>query len=201
MKPNNIRAVLFDMDGVLIDSYEAWYELVRHGRAVLGGPGVTRESFRAGWGQGVDADVVTFFPSATIAAVERYYEESFALYASKVKVTPDAGPLLLELRHRGIKTAVISNTPGPLTRKILEALDLKVDGVWGGGDAGRLKPAPDLLLAACETFQLQPAEALMVGDSRFDQEAASAAAIRFAGFGREGDVSLERLCQVLDLVG
>ena len=45
MQSSRISAILFDMDGVLIDSYEAWFELVAHGREVLGGPVVTRELF------------------------------------------------------------------------------------------------------------------------------------------------------------
>ena len=188
------------MDGVLIDSYEAWYELVRHGREVLGGPHVSRDFFHAGWGQGVDADIKTFFPGSTMEQVERYYEDNFTRYSGHVVVNSDARPVLAELKARGVSTAVISNTPGPLTRKILEALDLRADLALGGADAGRPKPAPDLLLAACKRFALEPRHALMVGDSRYDEEAARAAVIRFAGLGRDGDVRLGRLGELLDLV-
>jgi HAD superfamily hydrolase (TIGR01549 family) len=200
MHRQRIGAILFDMDGVLIDSYEAWYELVSHGREILGGPVVTRELFHAGWGQGVDADIKTFFPGSSTAAVARYYEDYFTRYARHVIVNPDACPVLQELKTRGIKTAVISNTPGPLTRKLLETLDLRADLALGGADAGLPKPAPDLLLAACKRFAVEPGQALMVGDSRFDEEAARAAAIRFAGFGRDGEIRLARLVDLLDLV-
>ncbi|MBI5508793.1 MAG: HAD family hydrolase [Deltaproteobacteria bacterium] len=198
----DIRAVLFDMDGVLIDSYEAWFALVKGGTAVFGGNAVTREAFAAGWGQGVDEDVRTFFPGRTVAEVERYYEDAFANVADQVVVSPQAREIFEVLRARGIKTAVLSNTPGPLTRKIVQTLKLKADLALGGADAGRPKPAPDLLRRACERFGVPPAAALMVGDSRFDREAAAAAGVAFVGMGTiEAEARIASLGELMPLLG
>ena len=55
------HAVLFDLDGVLVDSYEVWFALLRALTVELGYPELGREAFRAGWGQGIQADVATIF--------------------------------------------------------------------------------------------------------------------------------------------
>ncbi len=56
-----------------------------------------------------------------------------------------------------------------------------------------------MLLLACERLGVEPARALMVGDSRFDREAAAAAGIRFIGFGIDGDLRIEALRELLQL--
>jgi phosphoglycolate phosphatase/AHBA synthesis associated protein len=54
-----------------------------------------------------------------------------------------------------------------------------------------------MVLRACALLEVSAAEALVVGDSRFDREAAGAAGTFFAGLGIEGDVRLDRLVDVL----
>ena len=71
----------------------------------------------------------------------------------------------------------------------------------GGTDVPRAKPAPDLVLRACERLGVAPGEAILVGDTRFDREAAAAAGVRFVGLRLEGDVKLERLSDVRLLLG
>ena len=55
------------------------------------------------------------------------------------------------------------------------------------------KPAPDLVLLACRELGVAPAEAVLVGDSRYDREAARAAGAGFVGLGIDGDTRIERL--------
>ncbi len=194
-----LRAILFDLDGVLINSYEVWFELVRAAARDLVGGAVSREDFAVGWGQGIEADVERFFPGRSVAEVERYYDAHFLDYAPHLIVNPDATPVLRELRSRGLPTVLVTNTPGALAREILRAAELGLDAVVGGTDVPRAKPAPDMILRAAELAGVTPAEALVVGDTEFDRAAARAAGAQFAGLGIEGDYTLRRLLEVLAL--
>ncbi len=194
------RAVLFDMDGVLVESYEVWFHLINGATRDLGYASVSRETFHASWGQGVDADVRMFFPRHDASEIERYYTHHFRDHGAHLRIDPDAAPVLDELRRRGVRTAVITNTPHELAVEILSIASLAPDFVVGGNDVARAKPAPDMVERACELLSVPRGEAIVVGDSRFDEEAARGAGVGFVGYRRAGDRTIERLPEVLELV-
>jgi phosphoglycolate phosphatase/AHBA synthesis associated protein len=194
-----LHAVLFDLDGVLVHSYEVWFELVKAAAREFGSGVVSREDFAAGWGQGIEADVTRFFPGRTVAEVERYYDTHFLEHAAHLMVNPDATSVLHELRARGLPRVLVTNTPGALAREVLRAAGLGLDAVVGGTDVPHAKPAPDIILRAAALVGVAPADALVVGDTDFDRAAARAAGAPFAGLGIEGDYTLRRLADVLAL--
>ncbi len=196
-----VRAVLFDMDGVLVDSFEAWLCLMNATALHFGYPPVGREQFRAVYGQPTEEDVRMFFPRHTVTEVEAFYDAHFTDYTQHIEANPDAAGVLAALRRMGVGVGVVTNTPSPLARRVLEGLDLAPDELVGGSDVPAAKPAPDMVLRACGLLGVAPAEALMVGDSTYDRQAAGAAGVRFAGLGIDGDVRLQRLGAVIALMG
>jgi phosphoglycolate phosphatase/AHBA synthesis associated protein len=192
-----IHAVLFDMDGVLVDSHEAWFHLLQVTSRDLGGNAVTRDAFTACWGQGVEADVATFFCHSTAVEVSAHYEAHFADHARHVVANPDAAPVLAGLRDRGVATAVITNTPTPIAESILTAAQIRADLLVGAGDGYAAKPAPDMVRHACAKLGVAAGDAVMVGDSRYDREAARSAGVRFVGFGGiDGDEAINSLTAI-----
>ncbi len=189
-----IRAVLFDLDGVLVDTYEAWFALVRATARHFGAPPVSRPAFDATWGQSVEDDTRELVPGPTVPEVSGYYAAHFRDHLAAIAVHAGAAELLAALRRRGIRTACVTNSPVPLAREILEAagLDERIDAVVAAGDVPRPKPAPDMVLEACRRLGASPAEALLVGDSRFDEAAAAAAGVRFVHFDVRRDATLAR---------
>jgi HAD superfamily hydrolase (TIGR01509 family) len=175
------RAVLFDLDGVLVDTYEAWLALVQTTARHFHAPQVTRRAFDATWGQSVEDDTRELVPGPTVAEVTAHYNAHFREHVGAIVVNPEARSTLLALRSRGIGTACVTNSPAPLAREILAAAGLgdTLDTVLAAGDVPQPKPAPDMVLAACRRLRAAPAEALLVGDSRFDEAAASAAGTRY----------------------
>jgi phosphoglycolate phosphatase/AHBA synthesis associated protein len=191
------RAVLFDLDGVLIDSYHVWFAVLNAVARDFDYPPVAAEVFRAGWGQGIQADVVRFFPRHTVPELERLYDERFGRHLDHLVVADEVPAIFEALRGRGTRTAVITNTPGPLARTLVERARATPDVIVGGTDVPRAKPAPDMVLHACERLGVRPSEAWVVGDSPFDRDAALAAGARFAGLGTPGELTLERLGELL----
>ncbi len=193
-------AVLFDLDGVLVDSYEAWFRTMNVIADDLGYPAVSREAFAAGWGQGVEADVEHFYRNHTVAQIERCLEEAYPKQLDQLEFDPRAAAVVNALRSRRVPTALVTNTPGALARAILDRGGLRLDAVVGGTDVPRPKPEPDIPLRACELLGVAPKRALLVGDTAFDCDAARAAGIAFAGLRFDCERRLEQLDEVIPLV-
>jgi len=199
----SVRAVLFDLDGVLVDSYEAWFRVVNAAARHFRKPDVDRDRFAAGWGQGIDADVREFFPGCKESDIETFYEDHLIEFASELKIDPEAHETMVRLRSAEVFRGVITNTPTLLARDVLAWVGLigLVD-ITVGPDSGLApKPAPDIVLRACESLQIGPSEALMVGDSAFDDKAARAAKVPFVGYRNDSSPrSVSRLLDVVRLV-
>lgn len=192
--PHPVRAVLFDLDGVLVDSGRAWHRVVARGAKQFGCPEVTWEQFRPTFGQGPEADQRDFFPGVSVEEVVRHYDATFPEELPFVEVMPGAQAALGRLAELGIARAVVTNTPRALALEVLARVGLQgaLDAVAAAGEAAE-KPAPDLVLLALERLGHSPSEAIYVGDSESDRAAARAAGVFMVGFGREGDGRIDRL--------
>ncbi len=197
-----VRAVLFDMDGVLVKSDEVWFRAVEEAGVRFRGRAVTREEFFPTFGQGTAADVEVFGLNTTRAALDAFYVESFVRHLDEMWVNPQAAPLLRALREKGLKTALVTNTVGPLAARILEVAKLTgfFDSLATADRVRESKPAPDLLQLALKELGVSADDARMVGDSRYDREAAAAAGVRFIGMALDGEQRVEALGDVLALV-
>jgi HAD superfamily hydrolase (TIGR01509 family) len=194
-----LQAVLFDLDGVLIDSCEAWFKLVNSTARHFCKPDVTQERFNRCWGQGIDADLQEFFPGCEAREVERYYEEHLLDFDSCIQIEPGACDLFCRLRDAGISRGVVTNTPVTLARDLLAWSGLigLVDITAGAAREYASKPAPDLVLHACRELEVSPERAILVGDSRFDAEAAEAAHVPFLAFRSNHGPSVQNFDELL----
>jgi HAD superfamily hydrolase (TIGR01509 family) len=188
-------AVLFDMDGVLIDSYEAWFFLMNDAARHFGYPTLSREKFQEVWGQGPDLDVELFFTNHTVAQVETYYNHHFRDYAEHVRKNEHAAAAFARLDDTGMGIGVITNTPSPIAREVLAYVGIEPGVLVGGTDVPRGKPAPDMVFEALARLDVPIENAILIGDSDFDRGAASAAGITYVHY----DIaSGERLDRVVD---
>jgi phosphoglycolate phosphatase/AHBA synthesis associated protein len=189
------RAVLFDMDGVLVRSEEVWFRVVEQAGVQFRGRAITREEFFPTFGQGTAADVPFFGLRCTTAELDAFYVREFVQHLAHVWVNPEAAPLLEALRARGVKLALVTNTVEPLASAVIDHAKL---GAWlpvraTADQVAHAKPAPDLVQLACLGLGVTPAEAWLVGDSKYDRGSAHAAGARFVGLRIDGDVRLEHL--------
>jgi phosphoglycolate phosphatase len=195
-----LRAVLFDLDGVLVESRAVWFEVMRAIAGKFGYPEISAEQMERAWGQGIAEDVRMFYPGFTVEELEGEYGLMFRQYVQHLKVEPDGPPVLEELRAAGIRVAVVTNSPSEVARAMLDQARVDPDVLVSSNDVCEPKPAPDGILTALTLLQLTAAEAMFVGDTNFDREAARRARICFAGYRIDGDVRIESLGEVVRLV-
>jgi HAD superfamily hydrolase (TIGR01509 family) len=195
-----LRGVLFDLDGVLVESRAVWFEVMRAIARKFGYPEISAEQMERAWGQGIAEDVRVFYPGFTVEELEGEYNLMFRRYVQHLRVEPDGPPVLEELRANGIRVAVVTNSPSEVVRAMLDQARVDPEVLVSGSDVCEPKPAPAGILAALNLLQLSATEAMFVGDTNFDREAARRAGISFAGYRIDGDLRIESLSEIVRLV-
>jgi phosphoglycolate phosphatase len=176
-----LRAVLFDFDGTLGDSYPAITASVNHVRANYGLPPLAVDEVRPHVGRGPDRLMESTVGRGSIGAnVAIYRAHHPSVMREGTRLLPAAAEVLNELHGRGLMLGVCSNKPAVFTRKLLTWLDVAdwFDVVLGPEDVARPKPAPEMLRLALRRLNVTAAEALYVGDMVVDVETARAAGVR-----------------------
>lgn len=180
-------AVLFDLDGTLIDSAPDIRAAVNEllGRHKL--PPLDLDQVKAAIGNGVRTLVERAFIAARAplspAELDSEYATMLEIYANHLigltTLMPGTHETLDALRGKGILLGLATNKPQRFIETVLDHFGLASSfGAVIGGDAGvAKKPAPDMLFAALDQLGVEPTAAVMVGDSRADVESARAAAI------------------------
>ena len=174
------RAVVFDFDGTLADSYAAITASVNHVRAHHGLPPLAEPEVRRHVGHGVVHLLHHLVPGADPEAdVARYRAHHPSVLRDGTRLLPGVADTLAALHRAGFRLAVCSNKPRVFTQPLLGMLGLAplLGAVVGPEDVTRLKPAPDMLRAALRALAAAPAEALYVGDMVVDIETARAAGV------------------------
>ncbi len=189
-----LAGVLFDMDGVLLDSSQAWYEVLCSAARQFGYPAVSFELFAENFGAGVREDIERFFPGLDEDRLRAYYHSEFAKQLAAVRPMPGVQLMLQTLRDAGLRLAVVTNTPRPTAELMLRDQGLAgyFQALAASGDAPE-KPAPDLVLRAMSALELLADACIYVGDSSSDSRAAAAAGVRMVGMGRAGHWRIEAL--------
>ena len=179
-----VRAVLFDMDGVLVFSEDAWFDVYNETLRSFGHAPIPRAAFDAIYGNGTEADRDAYMPERSVAEVDAAYVHFFGKCLGRIRPNSEAAAALVALRARGVVTSVATNTNRMLAGRILEATGLLelVDAVSGADEAGAGKPDPAVVRLAAERAGAPLGDCLFVGDSRFDEEAARRAPVRFVGY-------------------
>jgi len=178
------EAVIFDMDGLLVDTetcdYEAWRELHE--------------------AHGVELTLPAYCYSAGLyGSWEKMYEELGAqcgrtledlhaireprfrqLVAERLRPSPELLDLLRVLREAGVKRGIASSSDSDWVAYLVDGLGLRQEfqAIATGHDVAQRKPAPDVYLLAAERLSADPARCVALEDSSHGIEAARAAGMR-----------------------
>lgn len=180
-------AVLFDLDGTLIDSaadIRAAVNQLLEGHAL--GP-LSLDDVKGMIGQGVKVTVDRAFRACGRPlegeALEQEHLAMLDIYANHLTefttLMPATAETLEALHQDGVRLAVATNKPQRAAEAVLDHFGLfpYLDSVVGGDAGVAKKPAPDILLAALDRLGVEPWNAVMVGDSGADVASAQAAGI------------------------
>ena len=187
-KPDRFpKAVVFDLDGTLVDSAADIARALNGGFDGFGIPAFSTEDVHGFIGAGAGPAIQRASEAAGLALSDadraRITQRFFARYrevsAEGNGLYPGARELLLELRARGIKTALCTNKAEPVAHIAIKALGLAglFDVAVGARDDRPRKPFPDMIRACIDPAGVAPHDAVMIGDSIADAQAARAAGV------------------------
>ena len=209
------KAILFDLDGVIIDSMPAM-----------------RDAFKLAYREVVDADVgdelleplflhYCYYLGYAFREIMDALELPYTMYEpfvrhsaefkDRVRINDGIIPMLQNLHQSGIKLTVATGKDGYRARDLLNILDIAqyIDIVTGSDEVQHAKPAPDMLLFQMNALGVTANEAIMVGDSHADIEAGKGAGVTTVGvswgYGSREDLSMadfiiDHPSQLLELI-
>jgi len=168
-----IRGMIFDLDGTLIESYEAIYLGLKECFQFLGKDIFPFQDLKTYLRADLEATLSQFFsPEEVLEGIpimRKKYEE---VYLNKTHFLDGAKEVLNTLHSDGVLLGIASNKFGHFSRGALIHLGVSdyFKSVIGAGDVPRNKPFPDMIHAALKEMDLLPEEAIFVGDTLTDIE-------------------------------
>jgi beta-phosphoglucomutase len=199
------RAVLWDLDGTLVDSEEFHWQSWEH---VLGADGVrvTREQFKATFGQRNDRILRGWLGAeSTDERIARVAEAKEAEYRRLAEVNgltplPGAAGWLVRLQAEGWKQAIASSAPRQNVEVMLRALHLQgyFDAIVASEDVTKGKPDPQVFLAAATRLAIAASRCIVVEDAAAGIEGAKRAGMKCIGVSRTAPLDADVFVRSLD---
>ena len=183
-----VRAVIFDVDGTLVDTNDlhtaSWVEAFRRF-----GHEIPFETVRRQMGKGGDQLMPAVLPREAVERqgkeIEAYRGDLFKRdYLPKAKAFPGVPALLRRVREAGQRVVLASSSKADEVERYKEIAGIAdlIDGETTKDDAEHSKPSPDIFRAALGRIApIPPGDAVAVGDSPFDAEAAAKLGLRAVG--------------------
>jgi phosphoglycolate phosphatase len=181
LKRSDIRGVLFDLDGTLLDTAPDLIRVLNQVRVEQGRAPVPYELARTQVSHGSSGLIRLGFPDLGGDALETLRLRLLELYSAQLAIDTalfDGCESLLEaLQSRAMPWGIVTNKPGFLTTPLLTTLglDSRAGCVVSGDTLPQRKPHPAPLLLAASQLSLQPQQCLYVGDAERDVQSARAA--------------------------
>lgn len=200
-----MHTVLFDLDGTLIDHFTTIHRAYAHAQKTLGLPIADYDTVRQKVGGSIHLTM-----KRLIGEDPRYdeaihiFKEHFAeIMYEDVEILPGALEICASLKDKGHKLAVFTNKYGPHARAICDHLGISpfMELVIGAEDTPYRKPQKQFSEIVLERLGISPAQAIMIGDSPFDVEAARIVDMHATYVVATGSHSVEQLTEETDADG
>ncbi|MEM2878328.1 MAG: HAD family hydrolase [Candidatus Hadarchaeales archaeon] len=173
-----VMAILFDLDGVLVDTLDSWFNAFNDTYRKYGLREVSRQEFiEKYWGHSTERGVGRMGKEA-----KEYCHAMHMEHLDKARLI-DGSRELLDFCKEKFRTALVTNTPRRNTLRVLEAFGLQgyFDVLICSEDVHKKKPDPEMILEACERLGVFPENAILIGDTVLDVMAGHGAGCRVVG--------------------
>ncbi|MFX1518464.1 MAG: HAD family hydrolase [Promethearchaeota archaeon] len=187
MKKNALKnlpkAIIFDLDGTLIDSIPAHVRAYQKLANDEFGIHLEQESILKHFGKKSRDIIKALLPAygkdldALVKKKQSFYREAF----NSVKLLLGVEKLLHAIKKKGIRRALGTSSSSRNVDFTLKKFDLEFDVVITGEDVERGKPSPDTFLKIAQRLNLSPKDCLVIGDSVYDIIAAKKAGMKAIG--------------------
>jgi len=174
----NIKAVLIDLDGTLVDSAP---EIAKAACAMLEQlnlPTISQDQVQSYIGEGAATLIKRCLTEALQKAPDqplfdqgfKVFFQQYALICTKSQLYPKVLESVKAMKALGLPLACVTNKPSVFTLPILKATGLfdYFDAIISGDTLAKKKPDPDQIFHVCALFKLHPWETLLIGDSNTD---------------------------------
>lgn len=205
------NAVLFDLDGTLVNTNELIIDSFKYTFEVLRKPVPTRNEIINCFGEPLHETMKKFFDNVD-EAVKIYREFNLKHHDEKISPYDNTNKVLETLKNKGYKLAVVTSKNRSTSIRGLKFFNLLnyFDTLITSDDVENHKPHPEPVLKACEILNVNPDNAIMIGDSIYDIISGKKAGSKTCGvnysFMREkllevkADYYIDDLTKILDIV-
>ncbi|MDT3274134.1 HAD-IA family hydrolase [Shewanella sp. SP2S2-4] len=193
----SIQLVIFDLDGTLVDSAREVTQVINEMRRVRDLKPLNQDSLLQEMGHGADRILSLALPQSIepVTCLVAEFRDRYKLISTpKSSLYPNVEATLKFLKKIGFKLAVCTNKPSALCDKVLLETEIAeyFDVVISGRPDHIAKPNAEPVLRVLQQLGLEPASALLVGDTTIDQKAAKAANVPFIFFSSGYDDGVAR---------
>lgn len=192
------NAILFDMDGVLVDSLDSWWTALNSALKRFKHQEITRDEFmKTYWGHDLKANLKRLQLNPEVA---QFCNITYGNHLDYIRIYPDTKPTLQRLSP--YKKAIITNTPTDCARQILKKFNIEpyFQEIITSDDVKKAKPDPEIVYKACERLSVDPKTVILVGDTQSDVKAGQAAGCIVIGLNTPADILIQKLSELPELL-
>jgi phosphoglycolate phosphatase len=180
------KAAIFDLDGTLLDTLEDLADAMNDALRQASLATHPADSYKLMIGDGVNNLVRRALPADRPDLIEitlKMMRENYAKNAlNKTKIYPGMFETLLKVRQKGARLAILTNKDQAFSVHIVEHyFDNLFEVIWGAAAGRPIKPNPAALTQLLMKLNIEPGEAVFVGDSGVDMDVANAAGVDSVG--------------------
>jgi len=191
-------AILFDMDGVLVDSLDSWWLSLNTALKKYNHNEMSKEEFlNKYWGHDLYDNIKKMNLPLEVG---RFCNIIYGKNINKIKIYAETKDTLQKLNI--YKKAIITNTPKDCTVQILKRFDIEkyFEFVMTSDDVLMAKPNPEIVIKACKKIKVYPENVLLVGDTDSDVKAGRAAGCKVIGINIDADYTIKNISELTTLI-
>ena len=202
-RKTKLKAILFDIDGVIVDSFERQVFVFNSLRKKYGLKVLKKEKVKKGWwGNSLEVNAKIYFKNQNFKKLKKEYNDGVKKHINKGKLMENCKEVLTKVRTKKFKTGLVTNTTSGRTKTELNHHKIRdlFDTIITADDVEKPKPYPDPILKACENLKVNPDEIIFVGDTKNDYKAGKSAGAFVVGLNTQGDLIISELRDLLELL-